>query len=71
MGLPRIKTMTAVAGAAAVIGLGVLSAVFGTSEAAAKVQFGGAGDTVTQTTPPPSLNIHGPLIKAVPYLGSS
>ena len=65
----RFKVLSAVAAVAAGLGMGVVTVAVGANTAQAKVKVGDAGETVIQTTPPTTLNMHGPFIKAIPYRG--
>jgi len=64
----RIKTILAIVGGFVVLAMGVLTVTLGSTEAHANVKFGGAGNTMTQTTPPttPAIGSASPTVKATP-----
>jgi hypothetical protein len=53
----QMKTVVAIVGGFVVVGMGVLTVVVGGTEAHANVKIGGAGNTVTSTTAPMTLEI--------------
>ena len=64
----RMKTVVAIVGGFVVVAMGVLTVALGGTEAHANVKIGGAGNTVTQTTPPttPAIGSASPTVKAPP-----